>query len=74
MKNWSPQCLSCPQEVGLRMNYTTLLKMLIELEKAIGTEPELSIRARIQELENLVLDTQKKRIEELRMEHRNFAA
>ncbi|HVU47864.1 MAG TPA: hypothetical protein VHD85_17160 [Terracidiphilus sp.] len=56
------------------MNYTTLLKMLIELEKAIGTEPELSIRARIQELENLVLDTQKKRIEELRMEHRNFAA
>ena len=56
------------------MNYTTLLKMLIELEKAIGKQSELSIRMRIQEIENLILDTQKKRAEQLRTKHRDFAA
>ncbi len=56
------------------MNFTALLKMLIELENAIGAESELSIRARIQQIEYLVLDTQKQRVEQLRLERRNFAA
>jgi hypothetical protein len=61
-------------EVKLSMNFTVLLKMLIDLEKAIGTESETALRIRIQDIEGVVLDTQKERVEKLRAEHRSFAA
>lgn len=56
------------------MSFTSLLKMLIELEQAIGVESEIAIRIRIQDIETAVLDTQKERVEKLRMEQRTFAA
>lgn len=61
-------------EVESSMNYTNLLQMLLEVEKAIGIESETAIRIRIQDIEALVLDTQKERVEKLRVEHRSFAA
>lgn len=61
-------------EVEPGMSFTSLLKMLIELEQAIGVESEIAIRIRIQDIETAVLDTQKERVEKLRMEQRTFAA
>jgi CYTH domain-containing protein len=55
------------------MNFTSLLKMLIELEQAIGVESETAIRIRIQDVENAVLNTQKERVERLRAGHGSFA-
>lgn len=56
------------------MNYTNLLQMLLEVEKVIGIESETAIRIRIQDIETLVLDTQKERVEKLRVERGSFAA
>lgn len=56
------------------MNFTHFLKMLIELEQAVGVESENKIRIRIQDLEDAVLTTQKERVEMLHAEHRSFAA
>lgn len=60
------------------MIFTNLLKMLIELEKAVGIESETAIRIRIQDIENAVLATQKERVEKLSeklsVERRSFAA
>jgi hypothetical protein len=61
-------------EVESRMNYTNLLQMLLEVEKVIGIESETAIRIRIQDIETLVLDTQKERVEKLRVERGSFAA
>jgi hypothetical protein len=62
-------------EVRLRMDFTTLLKMLLELEQAIGTESDLAIRMRVQDIESQILETQKERVERVRsLDRRNFAA
>ena len=55
------------------MNFTHFLKMLIELEQAVGIESENKIRIRIQDIENAVLTTQKERVAMLRPEHSGFA-
>jgi len=56
------------------MNFTNFLKMLIELEHAIGVESETAIRIRIQDIEDAVLNSQKERVAMLRAEHKSFAA
>jgi hypothetical protein len=56
------------------MNLTNLLKMLIELEQAVGVESENALRIRIHDVENAVLNTQKERVEKLRAGHRSVAA
>ena len=57
------------------MNFTNLLQMLLELERAIGAESDLAIRMRIQDIEAHVLETQKERVEHIRnLDRRNFAA
>ena len=61
-------------EVDSRMNFTNFLKMLIELEHAIGVESETAIRIRIQDIEDAVLNSQKERVAMLRAEHKSFAA
>jgi len=69
------KCLFCTVEVRLKMNFTILLKMLLELEQAIGVESEMSIKSRIQDIESRVLATQKESIEQFRnVKHRHFAA
>jgi hypothetical protein len=57
------------------MNLTTLLNKLIEIERAIGTETDLAIRKKMQDVEDYVLEMQREKASKLRNEqgHHRFA-
>ncbi len=55
------------------MNLTTLLNMLLAIERGIGTESDAAIRTKIQDVESYVLEMQKEKASKLLSELRHHA-